>query len=175
MAIYTDRLILRKFSIEDARDLYDLNSDKEVLKYTGDTPFSSISDAQKFINEYDEYNKNGFGRLSVVLKSSNTTIGWCGLKYLAQLDEVDIGYRIKKTYWNNGYMTEAAIECINYGFNHLNIKEIVGRAVKENLSSIRVLKKIGMTYWKDFNSKGQEAVYYKITSDQHYNNFKILC
>lgn len=172
MAIQTGRLILRKFDVSDAKDFYELNSDKEVLKYTGDRPYSSINDAQEFIEHYDEYNKSGYGRLSIVLKDTSTTIGWCGLRYMAQLDEVDIGYRIKKEYWNCGYTTEAAVACIAYGFDRLNIKEIVGRSVKRNLASIRVLEKVGMTYWKDFEFNGELASYYKITINQHNNTFR---
>ncbi|MCK5677262.1 MAG: GNAT family N-acetyltransferase, partial [Flavobacteriaceae bacterium] len=143
----TDRLFLREFKISDANKMWELNSDKDVLKYTGDKPFESIESTKQFIIEYQDYRKNGFGRWAVIEKFKNEFIGWCGLK-LNEENLIDIGFRFFKQQWNKGYATEAAQACINYGFDSLSIKEIVGRADKENKSSIRVLEKLNMTFWK---------------------------
>ena len=160
--IETDRLILRRFDSSDAPQMYLLNADPTVLKYTGDLPFQSISEAESFIQHYDHYQKYGFGRWSVILKSSNEFIGWCGLK---QHEEafVDIGFRFFKKEWGKGYATEAAKACLVYGFEYLNLKEIIGRAAKENIASVRVLEKLGMEFWKEDTCEGIDgAVYYRL-------------
>lgn len=162
----TNRLLLREFLIEDAQSFYELNADPEVMRYTGDSAFESVSQAEDFIRNYDEYNKNGFGRWSVILKSTNKFIGWCGLK-LDEENMVDIGYRFFKKEWGKGYATESAKACLAYGFHELKLPEIIGRSAFENKASIRVLEKLGMQFWKKKTCKGIEnAVYYKIACDQ---------
>lgn len=66
--------------MEHADFLFELNSDPEVLMYTGDGAFENKGAAEDFIRNYAEYKRNGFGRWLVELKGSNTAIGWCGLK-----------------------------------------------------------------------------------------------
>ncbi|PWJ44748.1 GNAT family N-acetyltransferase [Sediminitomix flava] len=158
----TERLILRELNVSDAKDFYELNTDPEVLKYTGDSPFSSISEAENFLGNYTDYQKNGFGRWAVVLKESNQFIGWCGLK-LNEENLVDIGFRFFQTEWGKGYATESALACIAYGFHQLQLKKIIGRASKDNLASLKVLEKIGMKVWKEDSCEGIEnAIYYQI-------------
>jgi len=115
------------------------------------------------LSTYNHYEKYGFGRWAVIRKQDDVYIGWCGLKYSPQLDEVDLGFRFFKKHWNKGYATEAAKACIDYGFNHLGLKKIVGRAMNENQSSIRVLEKIGMIYEKEFDFDGEVGSCYLIS------------
>jgi len=160
--ISTDRLMLRPFRLEDASDLYGLNLDPTVMRYTGDQPFGSVADAKKFVETYDHCALHGFGRWAVELQSSNTFIGWCGLKRHPD-GMVDLGFRFLKQHWNKGYATEAAKACLEYGFGVLQLEEIVGRAARQNVASIRVLEKIGMRYWKDDACEGiPDSVYYKL-------------
>ena len=157
----TDRLYLRELIIADAESMYLLNLDLDVLKYTGDIPFESIEQAKQFLKNYDHYKKYNFGRWAVIDKKTKDFIGWCGLKYTPELDEHDIGFRFFKKYWNKGYATESAKACLNLGFNKYYLAEIVGRAMTENIGSIKVLEKIGMTYFKEFNFDGENGVIYK--------------
>ncbi len=89
-------------------------------------------------------------------------LGWCGLKYTEQLGEYDIGFRFYKKYWNRGYATETALACLEAGFNRFNISEILGRAMKDNKASVRVLEKIGMEYDMEFDFEGHPGVIYKM-------------
>ncbi len=162
-------MFLREFSLLDAPHFYNLNQDHDVVKFSGDTSFISIHAAEVFLKNYDHYQKYTFGRWAVIRKSDSEFLGWCGLKFSPELDEVDIGFRFHKRFWNQGYATEAARECIDYGFRKFNIKLIVGRAMKENLSSIRVLEKSGLTFEKYFNFDGNEGVVYKILNSNIQN------
>ncbi|UMB61627.1 GNAT family N-acetyltransferase [Lutibacter sp. A80] len=159
--IETERLYLRTLSIKDATLFYLLNLDKDVLKYTGDKSFKSIESAQKFLENYDHYSKYGFGRWAVINKQNEEFLGWCGLKFTASKNEYDIGFRFFKKHWNKGYATEAAKSCVDFGINNLKLKEIIGRAMKENKASIKVLKKIGLKYSQDFDFEGNKGVIYK--------------
>ena len=160
--VETDRLYLREHTAEDAENAYHLNSDPEVLKYTGDDSFQTIEEAKEFLLKYDHYEKYGFGRWAVIEKKSENYLGWCGLKYTPDLDEFDIGYRLMKKYWNQGFATEAGKACLEIGFNQFNMKSIVGRAMKENLASIKVLEKLGLIMLEERDCADKDGVVYII-------------
>lgn len=158
----TERLYLREFILEDAEQMYHLNNDEEVLRFTGDIPFSSVEHAKDFLIKYDHYKKYGFGRWAVLHKKNQEFLGWCGLKYSPDSEEYDIGFRFFKTQWNKGYATESAKACLALGFQKFQLKVILGRAMKVNIRSIRVLEKIGLTYVRTFNFDGEKGVIYEI-------------
>lgn len=158
----TNRLYLRRITIEDAENIYLLNLDPEVIQYTGDDAFDSVASAQHFVTHYDHYNKYDFGRWAVIGKNNHTFLGWCGLKYTPETDEYDIGFRFLKKYWNQGYATEAALACIALGFEKYKMPRIIGRARKDNASSIKVLEKISLTYFEAYDFDGKEGVLYQI-------------
>ena len=160
--IETERTIMRKLTKEDAIDFYTLNLDVEVLKFTGDKPFKNIQTAVDFLTNYDQYEKYGVGRLAVIDKTTLKFIGWCGLKYSQDKNQYDIGFRFYRNYWNKGYATETAKKCLDFGFSKLKIEKIVGRVMKENIGSIKVLEKIGMTFKENFDFDGQQGVIYEI-------------
>ena len=157
----TERTIMRKLTMEDAKEFYTLNTDEEVLKYTGDRPFENIQASIDFLTNYDQYEKYGVGRLAVIDKTTLKFLGWCGLKYSQDKNEYDIGFRFYRNYWNKGYATETSKKCLDFGFTERGIEKVVGRAMKENLGSIKVLEKIGMTFKENFNFEGKEGVIYE--------------
>jgi [ribosomal protein S5]-alanine N-acetyltransferase len=156
----TTRLILREMTTADAEHLYLLNRDPEVIRYTGDKPFTDIQESERFLSNYDHYTKYGFGRWAVISKTDHMFLGWCGLKYTPELDEYDIGFRFFKAYWNMGYATESATASVETGFTKFGINEIVGRSRKENTASIRVLEKLRFTFLKEFDFNDHEGVIY---------------
>jgi len=167
----TQRLILREFDIRDAQSFYDLNKDIEVIKYTGDKAFESLASAKSFLEAYDHFQLHGFGRWAVVRKADEKFIGWCGLK-LNEEEYIDIGFRFFRNEWNKGYATESAIATLNYGFNILNLPEIIGRVAKDNTASVSVLEKLGLTFWKKGLCHGlEDSLYYRITKSEFNNIF----
>jgi RimJ/RimL family protein N-acetyltransferase len=161
----TERLYLRELNVDDATSFYHLNLNKEVMKYTGDVPFETIEKSKEFLENYDHYKKYGFGRWAVISKENEEFLGWCGLKFTEELNEYDIGFRFFKNQWNKGYATESAKACIDYGINKLKLPKILGRAMKENKASIKVLEKIGLEYERDFDFDGNIGVIYKIKAN----------
>lgn len=163
----TERLLLREFDISDAQVFYELNLDEEVMKYTADRVFTTVEESADIIRNYKQYQQYGFGRWTVVLKDTSTVIGWCGLKYIPSVQEVDLGYRFKKEFWNKGYATEASKACLDIGFQQYNLNLIVGRTMNNNAASIRVLEKIGMIFWKEYDFEEHPGVYYRIFKDDN--------
>jgi len=157
----TPRLFLREFETADAPSFFALNANPNVIRYTGNTAFTSIEDAQLFLENYSDYRENGYGRWAVLLKDSGRFLGWCGLKFDVEKQQTDIGFRFFEEEWGKGYATESAQACLKVGFETFQLKEIVGRAMKANRASIRVLEKVGLHYVEDIVLDQQEAVLYK--------------
>lgn len=143
----TQRLVLRPATITDAAKLVDLNSDKEVIQFTGDSSFCTILEAEALLREnfIPQHTLYRMGRFLMFLKDG-TFIGWCGLKYFPDNHEVDVGYRLKKKYWGQGFATEASMACLEYGFKTLKLDKIIGRSMPENIASIKVFQKCKMTF-----------------------------
>jgi len=154
VVIETHRLLLRTFTSDDAPLIYELNLDPGVTRYTLD-PMTDLVQAKKVLDDIilPQYTLYNYGRWAVHLKSNLEFIGWCGLKYIPERDEVDLGYRFMKKFWGKGYATEAAFACLKHGFKKLNLTRIVGRALPENLGSLKVLENCGMEY------QGEEIVH----------------
>jgi ribosomal-protein-alanine N-acetyltransferase len=147
VVLETDRLLLRTFTEDDAALLYELNLDPEVTRYTLD-PMTNVEHAKKVLVEIilPQYALYNHGRWAVHLKPGLEFIGWSGLKYIPERDEIDLGYRFMKKFWGKGYATESAYACLQYGFQRLNMQRIIGRALPGNRGSIRVLENCGMQY-----------------------------
>jgi len=159
----TPRLLLRKVITDDAPFFYELNSNPLVVQYTGDVAFKDIKAAENIVRFLQkQYEENSYARLTVIEKSTQTTIGWCGLKYHPDNQETDIGYRFMQQHWGKGYATESAQACMNYGFETLKLTRIVANAMKENKASINVLQKLGMTYFGETLIDSIESVIYEI-------------
>lgn len=168
LMIETERLLIRPFTQEDIEPSYQMNLDAEVSQYTGDGGVVSRAEIERRITEnvLGDYKKYGFGRLAVEWKATRQFIGFTGLKYLDDLDEVDLGYRFLKAYWGKGIATESAQVCVQYGFERLQLQRIIAMALPENKASIHVLKKLGFTYEKEIEEEGLLAQQYVLHNEQ---------
>lgn len=158
----TARCYLREITPDDALIAYELNADPQVIQYTGDEAFDDVATARQFLTQYDHYRRYGFGRWGVIRRDDEAFLGWCGLKYTAEEDEFDIGFRFFRSYWNQAYATETAKACLHLGFMQFNMPIIVGRVMAANRASIRVLEKIGLQYQADFDFDGQLGYLYSL-------------
>lgn len=144
----TERLILREYTEADAADFFALNSNPQVMRYVPDDPISSIEQAREILVSHPilDYRERGFGRWACVLKENGEHIGFCGLKYLKEVEVIDLGFRFVPSQWGKGLATEAAQAAVRFGFEELRLDQIVGFAELENRGSIRVLEKVGMRF-----------------------------
>ena len=141
----TQRLIIRKFNIDDTEALFSILSDEEVNKYLPWFPFKSLEDTKNhLVNFYLKTNdNNNFYRYAVCLKENNIPIGY--IHFENNNDNNDFGYGLKKEYWNKGIITEAAKTVIEE-LKRNNVKYITATHDRNNIASGEVMKKIGMTY-----------------------------
>lgn len=157
----TSRLYLREMIPSDAPLLVELNSDPEVVRYTGDTAFPNLKAAEDLIASYNQYRVYRTGRLLVFLKETNEFLGFCGLK--THLDEsVDLGFRFHRKHWKQGFAHEASLECLNYGFKELNLDQIFGHFMKENFDSQKLLLRLGFKPFGIKKEDGHELQVYRL-------------
>ena len=149
MILETERLILREMQPSDAEDMLCLHSNPHVQQYTGETTIVTIQRIQEKIEEKTkEYRDYGYGRWVTILKEGMQFVGWAGLSYLPEFDEVDLGYRFLPEFWGKGLATEVSRAILKYGFDALQLKRIIAMAMEENRASIRVMQKVGMQFEK---------------------------
>ena len=146
MLLLTERLALREMTANDAEALYRLSLVPLIERFTGDPPLADVAAAAALLEEriFPQYRSYGVGRWAVVRRSDDAFLGWCGLKYLADRDEYDLGYRLFEEHWGQGYGTEAADAVLAWGRQRLGDARIAATVLLDNASSIHVLEKIGM-------------------------------
>ena len=154
--------------MDDMDPFFEMDSDPEVHRYLGTQPVISkdqIADMIKYIRQ--QYIDNGIGRWAIVDKSTNLFIGWTGLKLVKdimnnQTNYHDLGYRLIRKYWGRGYATETAPASLSYGFDTLNLNEIIATVNCENTASNKVADKLGFTLHETFYLHELKHNWYKI-------------
>jgi ribosomal-protein-alanine N-acetyltransferase len=166
----TPRLTHRAITPGDADAFFALNSHPEVMRHTGEPPLESVEQARDALADYPDFDTHGYGRWGCFLRhddpdtgaKAGDMIGFCGLKFLDELDEVDVGYRFLPEHWGRGYATEAGRASLAFGFGTLGLDRIIALVLPENLGSIRVIEKLGMSLAGRCDCEGLDALRYEI-------------
>ena len=148
----TERLLLRPLTLDDSDFILELLNTEGWIKYIGDRNIKTNEQARNYLENgpLKSYQTNGFGLSLVQLKTSNKSIGMCGLIKRDYLDHVDIGFAFLPDYTGMGYAYEVAKRTIQYAMNELQKENILAITLPENSSSIKLLEKIGFKYDKNF-------------------------
>lgn len=165
MILETDRLLLREYVEADAEAFFGLNTDPEVLRFTGDAPLRNVEHARQILRDHPicDYRKYGFGRWACIHKVTGAHLGFAGLKQIEELREVEIGFRLMRVHWGFGFATEAAKAAVAYGLGDLALKRIIGLVMPENCASVRVLRKTGLEFSWSVDYRGRQLDWYVIT------------
>ena len=163
----TERTWLRRFTPDDAGAIFELAGNPEVMRFIWNPCVRSVSEAGELLEKspLSDYRKHGFGRWAVVLKENRRVIGSAGLKYLEDLEEVDLGYMLLPDYWGLGLATELARAILRYGFDTLRLPRIVALVDTENVRSVRVLEKLGFAFSKMIDFRSEISALYVLTSE----------
>jgi [ribosomal protein S5]-alanine N-acetyltransferase len=160
----TGRLILREFDRQDAAALTLVLSDPETMKYYP-ASIDQTGTEQWIERDLRRYTDDGVGLWAMVLKTSGEVIGDCGIVRQQVESETlyEIGYHLRRDYWGQGLATEAAIACRKWGFANLKVDRIISLIRPENVPSIRVAERNGMTIWKEIEWRGLRHYVYAIS------------
>jgi len=175
----TQRLILRTWKGSDRVPFAQLNADPNVMRYFPATLSRVESDA--VVDAIEAHHRtHGFGLWAVEKKATGAFMGFIGLNipsFQAHFTPtVEIGWRLAQPFWGKGYATEGAKQALHYGFQKLELSEIVSFTAKVNRRSIAVMERLGMTHnpADDFEHPRlppghvlRPHVLYRITQSQH--------
>jgi RimJ/RimL family protein N-acetyltransferase len=145
--VETDRLLLRPWKPTDREPFAKLNADPKVMEFFPNTLSREASDA--FADRIQALiEQQGWDLWAVEIKNTQQFIGYVGLHvptYELPFNPcVEVGWRLAYEHWGKGYAPEAALVALKFGFECLNLAEIVSFTTLNNLRSQRVMEKIGM-------------------------------
>ena len=154
----TKRLILRRFSLEDAPFIIELVNDPAWLEHIGDRNVRTLEDARAYLRKgaLDMYERVGFGMYVVALKGSGEAIGTCGLIKRESLDDIDIGFAFLPQFRGQGFALESAAAVLEHGKGALGLKRIVAIVSPANRRSVTILEKIGLKFERTLKLPGDD-------------------
>lgn len=145
----TPRLVLRQFTEGDVDNLVDLNSDPEVMRYlTGGKPMPREEIRDQIIpfhlSGYDRFDR--LGTWATESADSGEFLGWFCLRAgnRTEITNVELGYRLRRSAWNQGYATEGSRALISMGFTDLGVERVFAHTMTLNAASRRVMEKCGL-------------------------------
>lgn len=170
----SERLGFRNWQDSDLDAFATMNADVDVMEFF--PKILSRESSKKLMQRFSQhFEEKGYTYFAVNILETSECIGFIGLAYQTYEAPftpcVDIGWRLVKPYWGNGYATEGAKRCLKYGFETLYLEKIYAVATAINLPSIRVMEKIGMEKAGTFihpklvgNKRLRDCVYYVINN-----------
>jgi RimJ/RimL family protein N-acetyltransferase len=158
----TERLRLRAFTPDDAGRLYELNADRDVMWFlTGGepTPREEVRDrvVPYFLGFYERHGRGGLGYWAAETRDAREFLGWFHLRP-DEAGGVDVGYRLRKAAWNQGYATEGARALVGWSFTRLGATRVTGHTMTVNQASRRVLEKSGLALIRTYHDDAQPAI-----------------
>ena len=153
IVITTPRLKIRYWKDEDSAPFIEMNQNADVMRFFPklQTPVETLQQIERIKKHFEEY---GYGLFAMERIDNGEFIGFTGFAHPTFKSHftpcVEIGWRLKANSWGNGFATEAAKACLQYGFTKLALPEIYSFTATINTPSINVMKKCGMTYLENF-------------------------
>ena len=138
---------MRGFTPADARSLHRILNEPDILQYFPRSDPPDMERVQSLIaRQLSQWEDRKLGWWAVQPRGQKILIGWNGLQYLPETDEVEVGYLLSRPFWGQGLATEGAKAALVYGFKTLGLGEIIGLTHPENTASQNVLRKCGMRF-----------------------------
>ena len=143
MLIETDRLLLRRLTIDDVDELVEIHADPAIVQFMGAWDRAR---AVEWLTEVDRnWENRGYGRVAITDRASGRLLGRTGLMYLPQFGETELGWTLRREARGHGYATEAARACADWAFGEFEIPYLTSLIERGNERSIRVASRLGMT------------------------------
>ena len=159
----TERLTLRRFTVDDLDNLVALDGDPEVMRFLTGGRATSREELETdflpaFLSYYERF--DGYGFWAAIEKSSGEFLGWFHFRPPpdAPADEPELGYRLRKTAWGKGYATEGSRALIHKGFTEFGVRRVTASTMSVNKASRGVMEKSGLSYVRTFFQDWPDAI-----------------
>lgn len=156
MLLETDRLLLRPMHAADVDALVAMDSDPEVMRYIASGVATDLAAKRAKVKAFvaSPPYRAPLGFWAITRRGDDRFRGWACLKPLEQGPEIEVGYRLPKAEWGQGFATEATARLLRHGFESVELEEIVAVTHPENTASQRVLEKAGLSRLPDREAYG---------------------
>ncbi|MBE9047047.1 GNAT family N-acetyltransferase [Pleurocapsales cyanobacterium LEGE 10410] len=152
---------MRSLQVSDLDALAEIWTDPQVTRFLPSRGMPiSRQDTQKFLQAVIEHWQERQYGVWAITENPSQMIGYCGLRYLNELNEVEVLYGLAKAYWGRGIATKAAKAAISYGLEIVNLEQVIAMALPDNIASINVIEKAGLRYQKQIYIFGLNVLYY---------------
>ena len=179
--IETKNLVLESFMIQDAEEIFKIRSDDRVTKYLDRDNHKTVDESgsmiQSIIKSFED--KTGINWI-IREKISFEVVGYIGYWNLIRENvRAEIGYALKPEYWGKGYMSEALLKVIEFGFNEFKLHSIMGNVNPQNKRSIKLLEKYGFkkeAHFREdylYNGKYLDSIIYCLLENDLYQETSI--
>jgi RimJ/RimL family protein N-acetyltransferase len=157
------RLTIREFQLLDSQQLFQLHRDARATRYAGGTRTQEQS-FQSLCRIIKRTRDTGFGTLAMELKETGEVLGWIGIQQMTGRTSFELLYALKPGAWGYGFATEASTGLVRLAFEipKPKISELFGIVYPQNIASIRVLEKLGMSlqgYYMDEPTQRHACLY----------------
>jgi RimJ/RimL family protein N-acetyltransferase len=170
----TPRIILRAFNSHEITGLHQILLNPSVLRYFPPSDPLSFAKVQRLVERQQKHwDGHGFGWWALSLADSDQLLGWCGLNFLPETNEVELKYLLAEAFWGKGIATEASKASLKYALMYTEIDPIIGLVHPENIASQRVLEKVGMSLVERKHYFGMECLRYVVRRETLESNLKI--
>jgi RimJ/RimL family protein N-acetyltransferase len=162
--VTTPRLVIRQFTEDDVDNLFNLNSDPEVMRYlTGGRPTPREEIRDRIIpfqlGVYDRLDR--LGTWAAESTATGEFLGWFHFRPGHGSDDItniELGYRLRRSSWNKGYATEGSRALISAGFTDLGVERVFALTMTVNTASRRIMEKCGLTLVRTTPYEGPEVI-----------------
>jgi RimJ/RimL family protein N-acetyltransferase len=169
----TRRLTLRRFTADDVDNLVELDSDPQVMRYINGgrpTPRTEVENAvlPRLLGYYERY--EAYGAWAAVERATGDFLGWFALhpRDDAPPDDVELGYRLRRSAWGQGLATEGSRALVDKAFTDLGAERVFAETMTVNAASRRVMEKAGLTYVRTFHLEWPEEIEGTAEGDVEY-------
>ncbi|MFN3020116.1 GNAT family N-acetyltransferase [Chryseobacterium sp. TY3] len=163
----TERLILKPTDLEDIDFIFELMNTPKWIEYIGDRNIKTQDDAKQYIinRHLPNFENNGFGSYTLILKENGSKIGSSGLFKRESLEVVDIGFAFLPEYEGKAYGYESSKKILEAAKNDFGLKKVSAITLPNNIASQKLIEKLGLSYQKmvkPFAEDDEELMYYEM-------------
>jgi ribosomal-protein-alanine N-acetyltransferase len=156
---------MRPISDDDLDDVAALYADADVMRFIGlRGPLTREQTCERLAFMVDHWRRHGFGMWALRLKDGGAFVGRCGLRYMDNTTEIELGYTLGKAHWGQGFATEASRAVVRYVFDVMKLPRLVAIADPANTASVNVMRKLGMTFERVGYFYGSDCVLYALSA-----------
>lgn len=171
IVLETERLSLRRFTLDDAQFILTLVNEPSFLRYIGDKKVRNLEDARQYIlnGPFASYERHGFGPCVVELKDSQTPIGMSGLLKREELPDPDIGFALLPDFRNKGFAFEVAAAVLQHAREKLGLQRILAITTLDNEASIGLLERLGFRFERvtQLSPEGEQLKLFLLATKKH--------